>query len=84
MLDRRSLIVTSAASAPVLAGAMFAGAAPAAAGQQPNMRAALDQLVAARESLQAATPGKSGHRVKAISLVEAAIQEVRLGIAAAE
>lgn len=50
---------------------------------QPFMDAALEQLRAARASLEQAAPDKAGHRVQAINLVEKAIEEVRAGIAAA-
>ncbi len=48
---------------------------------QPHMRAALGHLRAARRSLDEATADKGGHRVKAIQLVDAAIQQVEEGIA---
>lgn len=47
---------------------------------QPHMRAALDELRAARGELQAATADKGGHRVRAIELVDDAIEQVRRGI----
>jgi hypothetical protein len=46
------------------------------------MQAALNQLAAARASLVRAAHNKGGHRVKAIGLIDQAIAEVRLGIAA--
>jgi hypothetical protein len=49
---------------------------------QPHMRAALDRLNEAKESLQKATPDKGGHRANAIDLVNKAIDEVNQGIAA--
>ncbi|MBA4788459.1 MAG: hypothetical protein H2042_02065 [Rhizobiales bacterium] len=48
---------------------------------QPYMDAALEQLRAARASLQAAEPNKGGHREAAIGLVDQAIEQVRAGIA---
>jgi len=47
---------------------------------QPNMRAALDELQAARSELQAASSDKGGHRLAAIAIVDDAIREVRQGI----
>jgi hypothetical protein len=48
---------------------------------QPHMKAALTELVTAREHLEAATPDKGGHRVKALAHVKNAIAEVKAGIA---
>ncbi|HXD32403.1 MAG TPA: hypothetical protein VN643_14880 [Pyrinomonadaceae bacterium] len=50
---------------------------------QPNMRTALDELNQAKNSLDAATNDKGGHKVKAIALINDAIREVNAGIAAA-
>lgn len=50
---------------------------------QPNMKAALDNLLAAKRHLEAATSDKGGHRVKAIDYVNRAIDEVNRGIAVA-
>jgi hypothetical protein len=49
---------------------------------QPHMSAALDHLKDARNNLARANADKGGHRAKAISLVDQAINEVTLGIAA--
>ena len=51
---------------------------------QPNMEAALASLQQAKESLQKATADKGGHRVKAMKSVDAAIAEVKAGIAYAK
>ena len=51
---------------------------------QPHMQAALQHLRSARTQLQKATHNKGGHRVKAISLVNQAIDEVQKGIAAGD
>jgi len=48
---------------------------------QPHMRAAMEHLRAARESLERADPDKGGHRAKAIELVDGAIRQVEAGIA---
>jgi hypothetical protein len=50
---------------------------------QPHMRAALDSLKSAKGKLENATADKGGHRVKAIELINLAIDEVNKGIAAA-
>lgn len=50
---------------------------------QPNMEAALEHLRHARADLERATADKGGHRANAIRLVNQAIEEVNLGIAAA-
>lgn len=47
---------------------------------QPNMKKALDELEDAKEALKKATPDKGGHRVKAIKLINQAVDEVNLGI----
>ncbi|HRC56204.1 MAG TPA: hypothetical protein PKU97_09790 [Kofleriaceae bacterium] len=52
----------------------------ASAEPQPRMQEALGHLQAAQASLQAATPDKGGHRVKAIALTKKAIQQVEAGI----
>ena len=48
---------------------------------QPHMTAALDELRAARQELEAATADKGGHRERAIGLIDQAIGEVKDGIA---
>jgi hypothetical protein len=50
---------------------------------QPNMQAALDHLVAANAFLDKANNNKGGHRVKAQSLINLAIGEVKAGIKSA-
>jgi hypothetical protein len=50
---------------------------------QPNMRAALEELNKAKRNLNDATNDKGGHRVKALEYVDKAINEVNAGIAAA-
>jgi outer membrane murein-binding lipoprotein Lpp len=47
---------------------------------QPHMTAALDELRAARQELEAAVTDKGGHRSRAIAFVDDAITEVRAGI----
>lgn len=47
---------------------------------QPKMKSALGHLESALGDLKAATADKGGHRVKAISLVNDAITQVKEGI----
>jgi len=49
---------------------------------QPHMEAALDHLKNAKADLDRATPDKGGYRANAIRLVNLAIDQVNLGIAA--
>jgi len=55
-----------------------------AAIHQPHMRAALDALKSAKRELDSAEHNKGGHRVKALELVERAIEQTRKGIEAGE
>jgi hypothetical protein len=48
--------------------------------QQPSMLAARDSLNKALDFLNDATPDKGGHRDRAISLTQAAIVQVNLGM----
>jgi hypothetical protein len=73
--------LTLALSAALLAGGLLSVTQVRA--DQPNMRNALNDLLAAKASLQAASHNKGGHRVNAIALIDQAIAEVQLGIAAA-
>lgn len=52
----------------------------AIAANQPNMKSALDHLMAADAYLAKADNNKGGHRAKARQFVGAAIGEVRAGI----
>lgn len=64
-----------------LAGALLTSVvAPAIADRQPHMRTALATMKKAKQQLAAATPDKGGHRVKAIALLDQAIDEVDAGI----
>ena len=54
-----------------------ASAAPEA---QPHMRTALRHLRVAKDQLQRGASDKGGHRVKAIELTDAAIDQVQRGI----
>lgn len=76
----RTTALVGAASL-ALGTAFFAGQATA---RQPHMRAALDDLRAARDQLQDAASNKGGHRVEALRLTNEAIDEVQAGIEHAE
>lgn len=76
-----SKIKTPAIVAISMAFGITAGAGVTAVAQnQPNMKSALDHLVAADAFLAKANDNKGGHRVKARSLISLAIAEVRAGI----
>ena len=47
---------------------------------QPHMCNALDNLRAARHQLEVASDDKGGHRVRAIAIIDNAIDEVKAGI----
>jgi hypothetical protein len=51
---------------------------------QPHMVNALDNLRSARHQLEVAESDKGGHRVKAISIIDDAIGEVKAGIEAGD
>lgn len=72
---------TPAIVAISMAFGLTAGAAVTAVAQgQPNMRSALDHLVAADTFLDRANNNKGGHKAKARSLIRLAIKEVRAGM----
>ncbi len=55
-----------------------------AAIHQPHMIAAFETLKKAKVELEAAEHNKGGHRVKALELVDRAIEQTRKGIEAGE
>ena len=63
--------------AATVAAGLRAGRARA---DQPHMRAALEQLRAARAELEFAAGDKGGHRARAVRLVVDAIGQVEMGI----
>ena len=79
VLSRREALVGAAVLA---AGAAVSGEALAKRGKQPRMQSALDHLQQAKHALQNASHNKGGHRVAAIDLIDKAIRQVRLGMAA--
>ncbi len=77
-LLRRSWFGRSLCVAAAFAVAFAIGCASAPG--QPHMAAALDELRAARGELDAAVADKGGHRVRALGLVDEAIEQVRRGM----
>ena len=73
---------TLAASLTIAGGLLLVGYSfgHASAAPQPRMQTALAHLRAARGSLERGVPDKSGHRLRALSLVNQSIEEVLLGI----
>src|SRR5436853_7605053 len=78
-ISRRSVLNTVVPAA--LVGFAFPLRAKAAVADQPHMQAALDALRLAKRELEQADADKGGHRVKAVRLVNDAINEVERGIA---
>lgn len=77
-ISRKSLLAFALGVGVTLGGnALVTGAFA----NQPQMDAALEQLRAARASLEAAAPNKGGHRDVAIGLIDQAIEQVKAGIA---
>jgi hypothetical protein len=74
-------LVSVAALSAMLATGVFIGQALAA---QPHMVTALNSLIVARDELAMASHNKGGHRVEALRLTNAAIDEVRAGMADAD
>ena len=66
-------------------GLLIGGAAGSwAATRQPRMMAALKALKTARVALERAEHGKGGYRLRALELVNRAIEQTKKGIAAGE
>jgi hypothetical protein len=70
---KRSLLALCAFLVALAIGCMSGGG-------QPHMHAAMEELRAARADLEAANADKGGHRVHAIELTDAAIEQTRMGI----
>jgi len=64
----------------VIVGLRVVDSAEAGPEAQPNMRTALRSLRFAKKELERATPDKGGHRVRAIELTGAAIDQVEQGM----
>ena len=71
-----------AAALTIAFSLLFAGyfLGQAHASPQPRLQAALAHLRAARGSLEKGVPDRSGHRLRALSMVNQAIEEVMLGM----
>ena len=76
---RRDGFVKAIVILAVAGGAFAVGVVYAA---QPHMEAALNALLTAQSELKVAEHNKGGHRAKALDLVDRAIGQVRLAIAA--
>jgi hypothetical protein len=74
VFKQSSVFLGGALVGMVLTGSAFA--------VQGNMWSALKSLESAKSSLISATANKEGHRLKAINLVNQAINETKLGLAA--
>ena len=73
----RTRIVAALLLCVVLLGGFLLGRASA---DQPHMQAALEHLRAAKGELDRAEADKGGHRVRALKLVNEAIEQVEKGI----
>jgi hypothetical protein len=73
--------IAAVALSVAVVGGVFIGQAMA---DQPHMQAALASLIEARDQLHVASHNKGGHRVEALRLTNAAIDEVRGGMEDAE
>jgi outer membrane murein-binding lipoprotein Lpp len=76
-MNRRSILLTGLFVLLLTIGYL---AGCATGGGQPHMQAALDQLSSARDELNAAETNKGGHRERALSLVNDAIDHVQRGM----
>lgn len=72
-ISRRNAVLGAAAAVTATSLATSASAS------QPHMDAAISYLNSARKELEAASHDKGGHRVKAIDLINQAVQQVKLG-----
>ena len=71
-------------SSIILAGSILATQLPMTAmAGQPHMVNALNALRGARASLEHAVSDKGGHRLRAIALIDDAINQLKIGMAAA-
>jgi len=76
-IDRRRLALLTAGAAAALG---TIGAASKAEAYQGNMERALSSLYDAMASLREASSNKGGHRVKAMALIQQAIEQTQAGI----
>lgn len=83
-MSGKKLIIRRHVLAPMAAATVTGALLPlvsddAGAEPQPMMQAARHTLIQAREQLQRATADRGGHRVRAIRLIEQALNEVEAG-----
>ncbi|HEY0234375.1 MAG TPA: hypothetical protein VGC86_04885 [Afipia sp.] len=76
--SRRELLQLAAAG--TAAAAAVTVSATGAQAYQGNMERALSSLYSALGSLRESTPDKGGHRVRAMNLIQQAINETQAGI----
>ncbi|WP_448148234.1 hypothetical protein [Labrys miyagiensis] len=76
-LSRRQIAALAAGGA---AAGLIAASTTSAVAYQGNMERALSSLYEALALLREATPNKGGHRVKAMQLVQQAIEQTEAGI----
>ncbi len=80
-IKRRDVLLPAAAAVAAAAAVLTATAQEAEAQDwQPHMQSALASLRAAKQQLEVARHNKGGHRVRAINLVNQAINQVETGI----
>jgi hypothetical protein len=77
MKTTRNRVIVAVLLCAVLVSGFLLGRASA---DQPHMQAALDHLRMAKGELEKADPDKGGHRMKAIRLVDDAINQVEKGV----
>ncbi len=76
----RSILAAGIFTGGLIGSATLPAAAQGNYENQPQMNSAMQNLRQAEESLQAASPDKGGHRVRAIELIRRAEREVQSGI----
>jgi hypothetical protein len=76
-MNRRSILLPGVFILLLILGYL---AGCATGGGQPHMQAAMDSLRTARNELNAAESNKGGHRERAITLINDAMDQVQQGI----
>ena len=76
-MNRRSILLPGVFILLLIFGYL---AGCATGGGQPHMQAAMDNLRTARDELNAAESNKGGHRERAITLINDAMDQVQRGI----
>lgn len=83
-IKRRDIFLPAAAAVAAAAVAAATSQEAQAQGWQPHMQSALAALRNAKQQLEVARHNKGGHRVRAINLVNQAINQVEAGIRAGD